>query len=540
MHSFSWSWIRWPEVRAGVASGVLFALAVPPSPLGFLGWIALVPLLHLLFAPARIQMGERVRLRPLVLSFGLTQHLLKLHWLMLLGEASPLTFKWAMPLLWLLLGFYALLPDLLVLWSLVRLRRRFGAQAIWWVPGIWVLAEWLRGFGEMGFPWLGLGSTQTRFLEVIQIAGLVGELGVSLLVAWVNVLIVVGIFAWRQQFPGLGRAVLGRWWAPAALLLLMGTTLAYGSGVIRSLEAESARQRDEGRSLKVGAVQANVDLRDKWNRARRDSTFVPYTRGTIAVADSGARLVVWAETAITFDLTMGSPYGTQVRDLARREQVYVYAGFVEKQVDEAGRLQAYNSSLLLGDEGEILGRYRKMHLLPFGERMPFQGLVPALGRLDFGQAEWTPGPEQTLFDVDGHRFAGMICFESIFSRLGRSAVRRGAGFLVNITNDGWFGDTVLPHQHAWMAVMRSVENRVPLVRVANNGVSFSVRPTGRIDHFTGLFERGHFVADVTPRRGGSFYTRHGDLTLFALLGAGFALLLLIARTAVRDGARVGR
>lgn len=540
MRSFSWSWVSWPEVKAGVASGLLFALAVPPSPLGLLGWVALVPLLHLLFAPARIQMGEPVRLRALVLAFGLTQHLLKLHWLMLLGEASPLTFKWAMPLLWLLLGFYALLPDLLVLWVLVRLRERLGAQAIWWVPGIWVLAEWLRGFGEMGFPWLGLGSTQMRLLEVLQIAGLFGELGVSLLVAWINVLVVVGWLAWRRQFPSLGRAVLGRWWAPAALVLLLGSTVAYGAGVIGSLESESERQRNEGRSLRVGAVQANVDLRDKWNRARRDSTFVPYTRGTVAVADSGARLVVWAETAITFDLTMGSPYGTQLRELARRENVFLYAGFVEKRVDDDGRLEAYNSSLLLGDEGEILGRYRKMHLLPFGERMPFQALVPALGRLDFGQAEWTPGPEQTLLEVDGHRFAGMICFESIFSRLGRSAVRAGAGFLVNITNDGWFGDTILPHQHAWMAVMRSAENRVPLVRVANNGVSFSVRPTGRVDHLTGLFTREHFVADVTPRPGGSFYTRHGDRPLFALLGLGFAFLLIVGRTAAKDGARVGR
>lgn len=540
MRRFWWSWVEWPEVKAGVASGLLFALAVPPSPLGLLGWVALAPLLYVMFSPRRLRLGEPVRLRPLVLSFGLAQHLVKLHWMVLLGDASPLTFKWAMPLLWILLAFYALLPDLLVLWVALRLRARLGAQAIWWIPGLWVLAEWLRGQGEMGFPWLGLGSTQVKVLPVLQIAGIFGELGVTLLVVWVNVLIVVGWCSWRGEFPSIGRAVLGRWWAPSALLLLVGVTLAHGVATVRALDADFQRRRDEGRVLPVGAVQANVDLEDKWNRARRDSTFVPYTRGTLAVADRGARLVVWAETAITFDLTMGSPYAVSVRELARSADVFVYAGFVEKQVDDEGRLQAYNSSLLLGDEGEILARYQKMHLLPFGERMPFQALIPALGRLDFGQAEWSRGPEQTIFEVDGHRFAGMICFESIFARLGRSAVLRGAGFLVNITNDGWFGDTILPHQHAWMAVLRAAENRVPMVRVANNGVSFAVHPTGRVEHHTGLFTRENFVAEVTPRPGGSFYTRWGDLPLFVLIALGYVVLLVVGRTAVVDGAKVGR
>ena len=535
MPQLSWTWTSWPEIRAGVASGLLFAAAVPPSPLGLLGWVALVPLLAVLFSPRRIRSGEPVRLKALILAFGLSQHLVKLHWMLLLGEASPLTFKWAMPLLWILLAFYVLVPDLLALWVLSRLRKRFGMQGIYWMPGVWVLAEWLRGFGEMGFPWLGLGSTQLEVLPVLQLAGLLGELGVTLFVAWVNVLITVTWFAWRGEFPGLGRAVIGRWWAPSALLLMVGLVVAYGFSVIGELE----REREERDGLAVGVVQANVDLRDKWDRARRDSTFVPYTRGTIAVADSGARLVVWAETAITFDLTLGSPYGTRVRELARRKGVFVYAGFVERSVDEEGRLDSYNSSLLLGDEGENLSRYRKMHLLPFGERMPFQDLLPFLGDVDFGQAEWTPGPEQTIFEVDGHRFASMICFESIFSRIGRRAVIGGAGFLVNITNDGWFGRTVLPYQHAWMAVMRAAENRVPLVRVANNGISFSVRPTGRVDNETGLFTREHFVARVTPRPGGSFYTRMGDLTLFLLLAAGFVLLVAIGRTAARDGARVG-
>ena len=107
--------------------------------------------------------------------------------------------------------------------------------------------------------------------------------------------------------------------------------------------------------------------------------------------------------------------------------------------------------------------------------------------------------------------------------------------LVNVTNDGWFGDTVLPHQHAWLSVLRATENRVPLIRVANNGVSFAAAPSGRILQRAGLFERDAFVVAVTPNPGGSFYTRHGNLTLWVLLLAGCSFLLLVELVARRDG-----
>jgi len=515
------------EVRAGTLSGLALGLAAPPSWLGPLAYVALVPLLWVLFSPERARQGIEIRLWPLVVSFGLVQYAIKLHWLVMLGDASPLTFKWAMPLLLILLAIYATIPDLLVMWILVRLRRSFGMQALWWMPGVWVLGEYLRGMGEMGFPWLTLGTTQVRLLPVLQLSGLIGELGVSLFVAWVNVLVVLTVMGVRGEFPGLGRAWLSRWWAPATLLILIGSTLGYGFLTLRDLEDDMETMP----SLRVAAVQANVDLRDKWDSAKRDSTFVPYTRMTRRAAEEGARLAVWAETAITFDLSWRPTYDARVRDLARRSSIHIYTGMVERQTRDDDGLDSFNSSLMIDDDGTARGRYRKIHLLPLGERMPFQDLIPALGSVDFGQAEWTPGTEHTLFDVDGHQFTSLICFESIFSRLARAGVRRGADFLVNITNDGWFGDTVLPYQHAWMAVMRAAENRVPLVRVANNGVSFVVHPTGEAVGMTGLFERDMVVVDVTPRPGGSFYTRHGDRPLLIVIGLGFLFLAVVGRVA---------
>ena len=517
------AWMQTPELRGGVASGVLLAAAAPPSPLGFLAWGGLLPLLWVLFDPRRQREGPPLRLRTLILSFGLTRHLLQLHWLVLLGDASPLTFRWALPFMLVLLALYATIPDALVIALTGRLRDRGGLTALWWFPGLWVLGEWTRGLGEMGFPWLSLAATQLRIPVVLPLAGLLGELGVSLFVLWCNALLLLILLARRGCFPRLGRAVLNRWWAPVTLLLMVAGVGGYGVRTIRALESAGAA----GPSLRVAGIQANVDLRDKWDPAKRDSTFVPYDRLSRRAAQEGARLVVWPETAIPFDLPRRPEYYARVRDMVRETGIYLHSGYVERRINDEGRIESYNSSFLMADDGAIVGRYRKMHLLPLGERMPFQSWLPWLGEIDFGQAEWTPGPERTVFEVDGHRFSTLICFESIFSRFSREAVQRGAGMLVNITNDGWFGRTVLPEQHAWMSVLRACENRVPLVRVANNGISFVVRPTGEVVARTGLFERAHFTVDVTPRPGGSFYTRHGDTTLFVLLAVGMGFLLVV-------------
>ncbi len=513
------------EVRAGALSGLLTALSKPPLPLGPLAWVALVPMLVVLFSSRRQREGDPLRWRWLALSYGITCHLLELHWLVLLGDASPLNPRWMLPFLLILLTLYTTLPDFIVIGVLARIRGRHGNRAIWWLPAVWVLGEWARQFGDLGFPWLGLGTSQLRILPALQLAGVFGELGVTLFVVWVNLLVALIWLRARGEFPRIGATVLARMWAPTTLLLLFSAVLVYGTSVIRDLDAPVPEEEQ----LVVGVVQANVNLHDKWNPARRDSTFVPYTLGTEAVALEGARLTVWAETALTYDLPSRRAEYERLARLARETGSYILTGYVERQIDDEGKLESSNSVLLLGPDSSLHGNYRKMHLLAFGETMPFQSLIPALRRIDMGQAEWVPGTERTLFDVDGHRFAVMICFESIFSRFAREAVAGGAALLVNVTNDGWFGDTIVPRQHGWLAAMRAAENRVPLVRVANNGISFVADPTGRVHGMTGLFTRESFALPVTPRPGGSFYSRYGDGPLFLLLALASIFLLFVGR-----------
>ena len=143
-------------------------------------------------------------------------------------------------------------------------------------------------------------------------------------------------------------------------------------------------------------------------------------------------------------------------------------------------MRYFNAAGMFSTEGFGGPRYAKRHLVPFGERMPFQWLIPGLGHLDLGQAEWTPGVDGVLFDSRAGAFGTLICFESIFTDLARDDVRHGARWLVNITNDEWFGNSAALYQHAAMAPFRAVENHVPLARCANTGLTLIADANGRV------------------------------------------------------------
>jgi apolipoprotein N-acyltransferase len=196
-------------------------------------------------------------------------------------------------------------------------------------------------------------------------------------------------------------------------------------------------------------------------------------------------------------------------------------------VDDGGGYCAYNSALLVDGDGAVLGKYDKIHLVPFGEAIPFESVFPALRDVNFGEADFRRGDEYLVFEVDDARFSTLICFEAIFPRLVREFVDDGAQVLVNITNDVWYGRTSMPFQHAQMAVMRAIENRRSLARSANSGVSLFADPYGRVIARTAIFERGVLVEDVPIVEGKTFYTRHGGMIAWLMLGAA-AVLLIVA------------
>lgn len=180
-----------------------------------------------------------------------------------------------------------------------------------------------------------------------------------------------------------------------------------------------------------------------------------------------------------------------------------------------------------------MGRYAKHHLLPIGEAMPFTSVLPFLAKLDVGQAEWSPGPPPLPLTVVTERgifpFAGMICFESAFAWLGRDAVRAGARCLVVITNDGWFGKSAGPRQHAALSCLRAAECDVPVIRCANNGISLVTDTRGRVLDRLDLGWRGLVTAEVAPGGAASAFVRWGNQPLFAGLLLWTILVLAVVR-----------
>ncbi len=509
-------------------AGLMMTTALPPF--RGTGWLA--PLaLALLF---RVLMTAPQPVRTAWL-FGLAHQTSLLYWLFFLQPAASIPSRWLVPVQAVLAILYVSL-FYLVFGVFVRVvRGRLGtAAALTLAPAAWTGMEALRAAGELGFPWCLVGAAwlETPLRPLLAASG---EIGLSAATA----LTAASLVALSTRNGHL-EVVLPRGpWRPAlwAITVLVWTGLVLGAGWRESAATHAAGESSLA-SLRIAAVQANVSLDDKWRRARIDSTIVPYTRLTAAAAGAGAELVVWAETAVPAYVLLREPeLLSWVRRTARENEIFLYTGFPDAKLTSQGQLSRFNSSGLFGPNGDLCAQYEKHHLLPVGERMPFSDLLPFVSKIDMGQAEWSPGESPAPMVVasggDEFRIAGLICFESIFASLARQAVNRGAQILVNITNDGWFGQTAGPRQHAALSRLRASECGVPLVRCANNGISFLVDGDGKTMARADLNQRTYLIADVTAGRGDTLFVRAGARPVVALLLVWSLVALLMTR---REGA----
>ncbi len=300
--------------------------------------------------------------------------------------------------------------------------------------------------------------------------------------------------------------------------------------------------------LNVACVQANVAQADKWDDARIDSTIIPYTRLTEEAARQGAELVIWAETAIPAYIRYNRDLMDWVRALSRDHGLPLIAGFpdarllpaLEGEEDGKRRYLRYNAAGLFSDHGTLVDTYGKHHLVPMGERMPFQWLIPALAKVNVGQAEWTvgdpPAPMALATSQGEVPLFVLICYEAVFSNLARQAVREGGSVIVNITNDVWFGHVAGPLQHAALSRIRAIECGVPLVRCANNGISMICGPDGEVISSLGLHQRGLVMATIPTVARGTRYVRWGVWPVVGFLALWIPVgLVLVRRDLRRDG-----
>ena len=423
------------------------------------------------------------------------------------GIAFPL----AVAVAGLLVAYLALFPALFAL-VMHLLVARGGRAWLWLAPAVWVATEYGRLAIFGGFPWVLLGYSQVTLLPVAQLASVTGVFGLSALLAASSAAI-----AWTVLGVGPRRLA-----APGVVACVIAAVAVWGQ-----LRMNAGALTNAGTALRVGVVQGNVDQGMKWDPARADEIFARHVRLTEQVADQGARLVLWPESSTPFYFEHGAE-SQILRELARRRAVQLLIG--SDQWEQGRPPRIYNAAFLVRADGTTGGVYRKVHLVPFGEYVPFKTLLFFAKPLVEAVSDFAPGTEVTMLPVGDSLLSTAICYEVVYPALIREGVLNGSALLTTITNDAWFGRSSAPWQHFAMAAMRAIEQGRYLVRAANTGISGVVDPYGRVGFQSDLFVEGAWTADVRLIEQKTFYGRAGDWVVWGSLGL---TLLALASTSTK-------
>lgn len=531
--------------RLPLVTAVLLAVAFPPFHPLVPSFVALAPLALWLSELPHGRRGARRAVRG-AFSAGILFHALLLHWMLTaLVPRTPLAVPAYLFAVLLLSGLWAAMAAGV-----------HGARGLGWpvwlaLPVFWTAMEWGRAhLGDLAFPWLQLGDSLTGWPRLIGAADLVGARGLSFWLALVS-----GLLAAALRDLRAGGSL--RWRPGIAALLVVLAPVAYSLHRWETLETRPV--------ARVTVLQPNLSPGVKAHPRRAVARTVEWVEG---LADAGRTgpfpvpgpapdAVVLPETAFpvvpdSVASGVGTPPGS-LRDWIGRLGRRLGAPVLYGALDAGGRTgeRRHNAVFYHAASGEQGRRYAKRRLVPGFERVPFldaawlrRRLPDAVGT-DVGG--FSPGRRAPLFRAGEGRFGVLVCYESIFGELARSYRRRGADFLVNVTNDGWFGRrepawrrTAALWQHPAHLVMRAVENRMGVVRAANTGISGILDPRGRWTRRTELFEPAALTGEVRAAPGPTPFSRLGDLAggLSALAAAGVALACAARwRTAVRRRGR---
>lgn len=479
-----------PVLLAALSAGLLI-LAFPKPDLGWLAFVALVPLLLAVHGrtPARaFSLGSLAGWLFYMVSISWVTHSM-----MVYGGVpfalSALTLVVLAAYLSLYIGLFAMGISWLAKapWPLTLL----GPSALW------VGLEYLRTYALTGVPWNLLGYTQYQHSSLLPIASVAGVYGLSFVVVLINTALaqVVGDAPSRLRTIVLtGAVALCLIWSPKVL-----------SPPPASAGAEQ--------TLGIALVQGNIDQGLKWDPAMQLTTIDQYRRLSLEAAKQTPALIVWPETAAPFFLRYEPALLGRVLDIAAETGSYLLVGSPDAEPAAAveGGTRYRNSAFLISPRRQLLSRYDKIHMVPFGEYVPLRSLLFFVHKLAYGIGDFEGGRTYTVFDTPGGRFGVTICYEAIFPDQVRRYVKEGAEFLVNITNDAWFGRSAAPAQHLAMAALRAAENRRYLIRAANTGISAIVDPSGRILHASDIFVPTVLTEQIRVERTQTFYTRYGDL-----------------------------
>jgi len=502
-------------------SGLALTSAFPDAGLYAFAWVALALLFYALRG------ADRKQAFLLGLTAGMAHYLSLLYWIAnTLHLYGPLPLSESTAALF-LLSFYlslymALFSTAMVPWVRSQTLLPFFA------PVVWVCLEFLRTHLFSGFPWGLLGYSQYKNIKLIQAADIFGVWGISFILVMANSVFFLAVSClseWGKKRADTRKKACIFW-----LVLFVGVMAAFFSYGSRAV-SENDRIAASARRIRVAVVQGNIPQAVKWDRAYERQTTEKYLRLSSSLPGRRPDLIVWPETAVPFYFFYDTLLTNRILETARKVGCFFLVGTPTYEYTRNNKqLNIYNSALLIDPEGRPAGRYDKVHLVPFGEYVPFRKWLPFVGKIVSQFEDFSSGDFERVLRMKDTLIAPQICYEIIFPGLSAAMVRVGAGIIVNITNDAWFGRTSAPLQHFSMAVFRAVENRRVVVRAANTGISGFIGPSGRILATSGLFKTEVIAREIPVVQGHtSFYTRHGDFLPVICI----AISLLIGLNGIR-------
>jgi apolipoprotein N-acyltransferase len=361
-----------------------------------------------------------------------------------------------------------------------------------------------------------LGYSQYHYLALIQSADVLGVYGISFLLVAANTALALLLCALAER-SWFGRPVplhrvgisLG-----AVALVAVGF-IFYGKARIATVDQQIARAPHAD----FGIVQGNIPQDIKWNKAFAKETLDRYLSLSKEVSPA-PDVIVWPETAVPFYFPYDAEFSLKlVKGIKNIGTDFIIGSPSVTVLEPEKTLQYHNSVFMVSGAGEIVNRYDKSHLVPFGEYVPLRRWLPFLGTIVAQVGDFAAGQPGAVLNWRDHKVGPLICFEMIFANMTRAQVRNGANLLVNVTNDAWYGRSSAPYQHFSMAVLRAVENRRALVRSANTGISGFIDPVGRIGKSSELFVETTLSQPVALLSGLTPYVRWGDFFAWSCLAA---------------------
>ena len=493
-----------------LASSVLQVLVFPKANLYFLCWIAMAPLLYALLrgrgGEGELFDSEGRSLRPFTLQqgfliawlSGIVWYIGTCYWIYPVMNGYG---KLAMPLALLITAGYCIIMGLhhavfgLLVVLMARRSNTGNRRPLLLAPVFWVAIEFFRD-RVTGVPWNPLGNSQVDNIPFARIAQTTGVYGLSFAVMLVNCAFVAALLLFGRRRTNL-------------LISAVAAAIALQIGVFATPAPFAATQQ-------AVLVQENVPLLDQpaWTPRYFDQTIAELVKISVEAEPrhptNNPGLIIWPESPAPFFIA--DPRLQQwLVVTAQDRNAYLVIGSLGETQEANGPHQLLNSALIMDPHGNIVGRYDKIHLVPFGEYVPFQRLLFFADKLTREVGDFARGTQRKVFDLNGTHVGVFICYESVFPGEVREFTANGAQVLINISDDLWYGETSAPGQHLQMSRMRAMENQRWLLLATNNGTSAAIDPFGRVVKQAPRNVRTALVAPYGLQNETTFYSRNGDV-----------------------------